>query len=51
MATRSSSVADIKQVVPDAKLIEATPDLVGLADVADDLMEVASINMQFKPIG
>lgn len=31
----SSAVADIKQVVPDAKLIEATPDLVGLTDVAE----------------
>ena len=31
----SSAVTDIKQVVPDAKLIEATPDLVGLTDVAD----------------
>jgi len=31
----SSAFADIKQVVPDAKLIEATPDLVGLTDVAD----------------
>jgi len=31
----SSAVADIKQVVPGAKLIEATPDLVGLTDVAD----------------
>ena len=31
----SSAVADIRHVVPDAKLIEATPDLVGLTDVAD----------------
>ena len=31
----SSAVTDIKQVAPDAKLIEATPDLVGLTDVAD----------------
>ena len=31
----SSAFADIKQVVPGAKLIEATPDLVGLTDVAD----------------
>lgn len=31
----SSAFADIKQVVPDAKLIEASPDLVGLTDVAD----------------
>jgi predicted DNA-binding transcriptional regulator AlpA len=31
----SSAFTDIKQVVPDAKLIEAAPDLVGLTDVAD----------------
>jgi hypothetical protein len=31
----SSAMAEIKQVVPDAKLVEATPDLVGLTDVAD----------------
>ena len=31
----SSAVADIKRVEPDAKLVEATPDLVGLTDVAD----------------
>ena len=31
----SSAVTDIKRVLPDAKLIEATPDLVGLTDVAD----------------
>ena len=31
----SSAFADVKRVVPDAKLIEATPDLVGLTDVAD----------------
>lgn len=31
----SSAVADIKGTVPEAKLIEATPDLVGLTDVAD----------------
>ena len=31
----STAFADIKEVVPDAKLIEATPDLVGLTDVAD----------------
>jgi predicted DNA-binding transcriptional regulator AlpA len=31
----SSAVANIKGAVPDAKLIEAAPDLVGLTDVAD----------------
>jgi len=31
----SSAIADIKRVESDAKLVEATPDLVGLTDVAD----------------
>ncbi|MEH6518572.1 MAG: DNA-binding protein [Halioglobus sp.] len=31
----SSAMADIKKVVPEAKLVEATPDLVGITDVAD----------------
>lgn len=31
----SSAVADVKSVIPGAKLVEATPDLVGLTDVAD----------------
>jgi len=31
----SSAVADVKGTAPKAKLIEATPDLVGLTDVAD----------------
>jgi hypothetical protein len=31
----SSAVANTKGAVPDAKLIEATPDLVGLTDVAE----------------
>ena len=30
-----SAVEDVKRVIPDAKLIEATPDLVGLTDIAD----------------
>ena len=30
----SSAIADVKSVVPDARLVEATPDLVGLTDVA-----------------
>lgn len=30
----SSAMADVRSVVPGAKLIEATPDLVGLTDVA-----------------
>jgi hypothetical protein len=31
----SSAIADVKQAIPGAKLVEATPDLVGLTDVAD----------------
>ena len=31
----SSAVADVRQAIPEAKLIEATPDLVGLTDVAE----------------
>lgn len=30
-----SALADVKHAIPDAQLIEATPDLVGLTDVAD----------------
>lgn len=30
-----SAIKDVKSVIPDAKLIEATPDLVGLSDVAE----------------
>ncbi len=30
-----SAIKDIKSVIPDAKLIEATPDLVGVSDIAD----------------
>ncbi|NOQ35988.1 MAG: DNA-binding protein [Methylococcaceae bacterium] len=29
-----SAIKDIKSVIPDAKLIEATPDFVGLSDIA-----------------
>ena len=31
----ASAIADVKQAIPDAKLIEATPDFVGLTDIAD----------------
>lgn len=31
----SSAIADVKQAIPGARLIEATPDLVGLTDIAD----------------
>ena len=29
-----SAIKDVKRAIPDAKLIEATPDLVGLSDIA-----------------
>ena len=32
-----SAIKEVKQAIPDARLIEATPDLVGLTDVADIL--------------
>lgn len=31
----SSAIADVKAAIPEAKVTEATPDLVGLTDVAD----------------
>ncbi len=31
----SSAIADVKRAVPEAVLIEATPDLVGLTEIAD----------------
>jgi hypothetical protein len=31
----TSAIADVKKAIPDAKLIEATPDIVGLTDIAD----------------
>jgi len=31
----ASAVAAVKRAIPDAELVEATPDLVGLTDVAD----------------
>lgn len=33
----SSALTDVKRAIPDAKLVEATPDFVGLTDVADIL--------------
>lgn len=30
-----SAIKDVKRVIPDARLIEATPDLVGLSDIAE----------------
>ena len=32
-----SATRDVKRAIPDAKLIEATPDLVGLSDIAEIL--------------
>lgn len=32
-----SAISDVKKAIPDAKLIEATPDFVGLTDIADIL--------------
>jgi hypothetical protein len=32
-----SAIKDIKQAIPEASLIEAAPDLVGLSDIADIL--------------
>ena len=32
-----SAIKDVKRAIPDAKLIEATPDLVGLTDIAEIL--------------
>jgi hypothetical protein len=31
----ASAVVDVKRAIPEAKLLEATPDLVGLTDLAD----------------
>jgi hypothetical protein len=31
----ASAVVDVKRAIPDARLVEATPDLVGLTDLAD----------------
>lgn len=30
----TSAIKDVKRVIPDAKLVESTPDLVGLTDIA-----------------
>lgn len=40
-----SAIRDVKSVIPEAKLIEATPDLVGLSDIAD-LMGFSRQNMR-----
>lgn len=33
----ASAIADVRKAIPGAKLVEATPDLVGLTDIADIL--------------
>lgn len=33
----ASAIADVKRAIPEAKLIEATPDFVGLTDIAEIL--------------
>lgn len=35
------AVKDVKRAIPDAKLIEATPDLVGLSDIAEVISAIA----------
>jgi len=40
-----SALADVRRALPGARLIEATPDLVGLTDVAD-IMGVSRQNMR-----
>ena len=33
----SSAISDVRKAIPNAKLVEATPDLVGLTDIAEIL--------------
>ena len=40
-----SAIADVRRAIPTARLIEASPDLVGLTDVAD-LVKVSRQNMR-----
>ncbi len=35
LAAVSSAIHDVRKAIPNAKLIEATPDLVGLTDIAE----------------
>lgn len=46
----SSAIRDVKRVVPNAKLIEATPDWVGLTDVAE-LLGFSRQNMRKLMLG
>jgi hypothetical protein len=40
-----SGMADVRRAIPDAKLVEASPDLVGLTDIAE-LLHVSRQNMR-----
>lgn len=40
-----SALRDVRRAIPDARLIEATPDLVGLSDVAD-IVQCSRQNMR-----
>ena len=44
-AAVSSALADVRKAIPDAKLVEVSPDLVGLTDVAE-LVGVTRQNMR-----
>ena len=44
-AAITSALADVRKAIPDAKLIEVSPDLVGLTDVAE-LVGVTRQNMR-----
>ncbi|MBD2858907.1 DNA-binding protein [Spongiibacter sp. KMU-158] len=45
LAAVSSAITDVKSAIPSARLIEATPDLVGLSDLAD-LAQCSRQNMR-----
>ena len=45
-----SALREVKKALPDAKLIEATPDLVGLSDVAE-MLGVSRQNMRKLMVG
>lgn len=40
-----SAIKDVKSVIPDASLVEATPDLVGISDIAA-IMDVSRQNVR-----
>ncbi|MCW8840367.1 MAG: DNA-binding protein, partial [Gammaproteobacteria bacterium] len=50
MEAVQSAIKNIRQVVPDARLIEASPDLVGLTDVAE-LLGFSRQNMRKIMLG